>query len=80
VLVLAKAERMMGICQRLAACIADPRDPTRVVHRLEDIFLARVLAIACGYEDTDDLDALRDDRYLLRQLSDPSTGGDAGYR
>ena len=61
VLLLAQAERMMGICQQLAACIADPRDPSRVVHRLEDIFLARVLAIACGYEDADDLDALRDD-------------------
>ena len=45
VLLLAQAERMMGICQQLAACIADPRDPARVVHRLEDIFLARVLAI-----------------------------------
>ena len=50
VLLLAQAERMMGICQQLAACIADPRDPARVVHRLEDIFLARVLAIACGYD------------------------------
>lgn len=61
VLLLAQAERMMGICRRLAACIADPRDPSRVVHRLKEIFLARVLAIACGYEDADDLDALRDD-------------------
>jgi len=34
VLLLAQAERMMGICQQLAACIADPRDPSRVVHRL----------------------------------------------
>jgi hypothetical protein len=39
--VLAQAERMMGICGRLAACIADPRDATRVVHRLEDILRAR---------------------------------------
>src|SRR3546814_20829488 len=37
VLVLAQAERTMGICRRLAECIADPRDPSRVVHRLEDI-------------------------------------------
>ena len=61
VLVLAQAERVMGICGRLAACIADPRDPSRVVHRLEDILRTRMLAIACGYEDADDLDALRDD-------------------
>jgi hypothetical protein len=51
----------MGICKRLAGCIADPRDPSRVIHRLDDILRARVLAIACGYEDADDLDALRDD-------------------
>jgi hypothetical protein len=37
VLLLAQAERAMGICQQLAACIADPRDPARVVHRLDDI-------------------------------------------
>jgi hypothetical protein len=27
VLLLAQAERAMGICRRLAGCIADPRDP-----------------------------------------------------
>lgn len=77
VLVLAQAERMMGICGRLAACIADPRDPARVVHRLEDIVLARVLAIACGYEDADDLDALRDDpgfRLALGKLPGAGAG------
>ena len=35
VLLLAQAERAMGICQRLAECIDDPRDPARVVHRLD---------------------------------------------
>jgi hypothetical protein len=40
---------MMGICERLAASIADPRDPVRVVHGLEDILQARIFAIACGY-------------------------------
>src|ERR1017187_9169140 len=61
VLLLAQAERQIGICERLAACIADPRDPTRVIHALDDILRARVFAICCGYEDADDLDALRDD-------------------
>ena len=77
VLLLAEAERRMGICDRLAACIADPRDPSRVVHTAADILRARVLAIACGYEDADDLDALRDDpgfRLALGKL----TGSGAG--
>jgi hypothetical protein len=61
VLLLAQAERRLGIVDRLAALIPDGRDPSRVLHSLSDILRARVLAIACGYEDADDLDALRHD-------------------
>jgi len=61
VLLLAQAERRMGIAGRLASCIADPRDQSRVVHGLSDVLQARMLAIACGYEDADDLDMLRHD-------------------
>jgi hypothetical protein len=60
-MLLAQAERMTVICGRFAASMADPRDPGRVIHRLGDIFLARMLVIACGYEDGDELDTLRDD-------------------
>ena len=41
VLLLAEAGRAMGICWQRAGCIADPRDPSRVVHRLDDILRAR---------------------------------------
>jgi len=61
VLLLAQAERQLGLAQRLAGCIADPRDQSRVVHDLGDILRARMLAIACGYEDADDLNSLRHD-------------------
>lgn len=61
VLLLAQAERRMGMIDRLAAHIPDGRNPARVVHTLADILRARVLAIAAGYEDADDLDALRHD-------------------
>lgn len=40
---LGQAQRTMAICGQLAGCVADPRDPSRVVHRLEDILRARVL-------------------------------------
>ena len=56
---LAEAERKLGIAKRLAALFPDGRDPTRVLHALADILRARMLAIAAGYEDADDLDALR---------------------
>jgi hypothetical protein len=67
----------MQICVKLASCIADPRDPPRVIHALDDILWARVLAICCGYEDADDLDALRDDpgfRLALGKLPGSGAG------
>ena len=61
VLLLAQAERRLGIVDRIAALIPDGRDPSRVLHSVSDIFRAPVLAIACGHEDADNLDALRHD-------------------
>ncbi len=60
-LLLAQAERRPGIVDRLAGVIPDDRDPSRVRHRVCDILRARAMAVACGYEDADDLDALRHD-------------------
>ena len=61
VLLLAAAERRMGIASTLAGLITDPRNPLLVTHSVADILRARMLAIACGYEDADDLDHLRTD-------------------
>ena len=59
VMLLAAVERRMGIAESFAGLIADPRDPALVTHSVADILRARMLAIACGYEDADDLDHLR---------------------
>src|SRR3954466_11070762 len=61
VMLLAAAERRLGIADRLARLIADPRNTLFVRHSIADILRARMLAIACGYEDADDLDHLRTD-------------------
>ena len=61
VMLLSQAERRLGLAERLAAVIPDGRDASRVIHRLPDILRARMFAIACGYEDGDDLDRLRGD-------------------
>ena len=61
VMLLAQADRRLGIAERLAKAIPDARDPDRVTHLLPDILRARIFAIACGYEDGDDLDRLRFD-------------------
>jgi Transposase DDE domain group 1 len=61
VMLLGAAERRIGIAARLAPLIDDPRNPALVTHSVADILRARMLAIACGYEDADDLDHLRTD-------------------
>jgi len=61
VMLLAQAERRLGLADRLAGLFADPRDPLRTIHSLASILRARILAIACGYEDGNDLDTLRSD-------------------
>ena len=55
------AERRLGLSETLAGCIRDWRDPALVVHTLPAMLRFRMFAIACGYEDADDCDALRGD-------------------
>jgi hypothetical protein len=61
VLLLAGADKRLGLIDRLAALIPDHRDPTLITHTMSDILRARTFAIACGYPDADDLDDLRTD-------------------
>jgi hypothetical protein len=58
---LAAVEKELGIANRPASLITDLRNPLLVTHSVADILRARMLAIACGYEDGDDLDQLRTD-------------------
>src|SRR3982075_4153904 len=77
VMLLAAAERRLGIADKLAALIADPRDRDLVTHSVADILRARILAIACGYEDGNDLDHLRTDpAFKLACGRLPDTGDD----
>jgi hypothetical protein len=61
VMLLGAIETSMGIAAKLAPLISDRRNPLLVTHGVADILRARMLAIACGYEDADDLDHLRTD-------------------
>jgi len=58
---LREIERRLGVADRLAGCLKDPRAPERIGHRLADIIRFRMLMIAAGYEDGNDADALRRD-------------------
>jgi hypothetical protein len=61
VMLLAAAERRLQLADRLAAAIRDRRDPERITQVMADILRARIFAIACGYEDGNDLDLVRTD-------------------
>ena len=77
VMLLAMAERRLGVAERLARCFPDHRDPTRILHTRADMIRARIHAIACGYEDADDLDFLRTDpAFKLACGRLPETGVD----
>jgi hypothetical protein len=77
VLLLAGADRRLGLIDTLAAIIPDHRVPALVTHTMSDILRARVLANACGYPDADDLDDLsRDPAFKLACGRLPETGDD----
>src|SRR5437764_6838965 len=61
VLLLATIEQRLGIAERLANCIEDPRAPERVRHTLTEMIRYRALLIAAGYPDGNDCDAPRAD-------------------
>jgi hypothetical protein len=61
IMLLAAVEQRLGISQRLADCIEDPRVPERVRHGLAEMIRYRALLIAAGYPDGNDCDALKSD-------------------
>jgi hypothetical protein len=61
VLVLREIEQRLGIAERLAACIDDPRAQAQVHHGLAEMVRFRMLMIASGYEDGNDASTLRSD-------------------
>ena len=74
---LREAERRLGLADTLAGCIRDRRNQAQVVHTLAAMLRFRMLAIACGYEDADDCDALRTDPlFKLASGHAPESGRD----
>lgn len=60
--VLLKAcDDQLGLTAAIAGCVADARQPGKVVHRFHDLVRQRVFGIACGYEDCNDAGRLADD-------------------
>jgi hypothetical protein len=70
-LALREVEQRLGIADRPAACIDDPRAPERVRHGIAAILRFRLLMIAAGYEDGNDADGLRHDPVFKLALDHP---------
>ena len=63
--VLREAARRLDLAAVIADPLPDTRNPLLVIHSYRAMVTARMMAIAAGYEDADDLDALRHDPALL---------------
>ena len=76
-IVLREIASRLGLAQAIAGRLRDDRDPTRVQHSYAEMVQARMLMIAAGYEDCDDVDALRTDPALKIAVGRcPVTGTD----
>jgi hypothetical protein len=75
-LLLREAERQLGLADRLAGAIRDRRHPARVDHTMPELLKTRMFAIACGYEDANDLNCLRHDPLLKLAVGRCPESGD----
>ena len=76
VLVLRGVEKKLGLAARLASCIRDRRKPERIEHSFEEMLRLRMFAIAAGYEDANDCDALRHDPVFEMAVGHAPESGD----
>jgi hypothetical protein len=63
-IVLREIATRLGLADVIAGPLPDDRDPNRVRHSYADMVTARMMMIAAGYEDCDDIDTLRTDPAL----------------
>ena len=63
-LLLRECERATRIVRQFARCFTDHRDLDQIEHTVEELVAQRVYALALGYEDLVDHDALRGDPLL----------------
>jgi hypothetical protein len=77
VLLLREMDRHLGLCDKLARCFSDTRNPSFVEHALPVMVRQRVLGLALGYEDLNDHDQLRTDPLLAAACGNPDLLGES---
>lgn len=81
-LLLRNADRKLGLTHAMASVLKDERDQNRICHTYLDLLRQRIFAIALGYEDANDANALRSDPVMKLACdrmpdSDPALGSQA---
>jgi hypothetical protein len=76
-IVLREIAVRLRLAETITGPLRDDRDPARVRHGYAEMVTARMLMIAAGYEDCDDVDALRTDPALKIAVGRcPETGAE----
>ena len=60
-LLLRGTDRQTGLIDRLAGAIDDQRHPSYIDHSMRDLLSQRIFQTACGHEDGNDSNSLRND-------------------
>lgn len=75
--VLREIEARLGLAETVTRPLHDDRDPARIRHTYAEMAAARMLMIAAGYEDCDDVDVLKSDPALKIAVGRcPESGAD----
>ena len=72
---LREVDRRIGLIDALDAAIDDPRCPWLIEHDQQTILAQRIFALAAGYEDLNDHQALRNDTLLAAMADRRFKGG-----
>jgi hypothetical protein len=74
VLLVREVAERTGLLRRFAGCFEDYRNQDLIEHTVQELVSQRVIGLACGYEDLNDHDRLRDDPLLAAAAgkTDPS--------
>jgi hypothetical protein len=56
-----QAEEKLKICEEMADCLTDNREPGKIKHPLGQLISQRVYQVVAGYENTNDSNDLRHD-------------------
>jgi Transposase DDE domain group 1 len=76
-ILLGAADRRLGLTSALAQALEDERQAKKIKHELSELLTQRVMAIACGYPDTNDAARLGSDPvHKLLVGRDPIAGED----